>query len=238
MKNNRLANGIIELKFECSDLTIERFDHYRELLVERNKVMNLTSIVEREEVEIKHFLDSIACITDELTNSDIKVIDVGTGAGFPGLPIKIVYNNIHLTLLDSLNKRINFLEEVVDKLELNDVECIHGRAEDFGKDHAHREKYDVTVSRAVADLAVLAEYCLPFVKVGGYFISQKSKKAKDEVIAAQNALDILGGSVEKVLEIKVPYLEAERYLVVIRKVKETPEKYPRRSGKPLKKPLS
>lgn len=238
MKNNILGDGISQLGFEHSDLTIERFDHYRELLVTWNKVMNLTSIVEKDEVEIKHFLDSIACITDELPNENIKVIDVGTGAGFPGLPIKILYDNIHLTLLDSLNKRINFLEEVVDKLNLDHVECIHGRAEDFGKDEDYREKYDVTVSRAVADLAVLAEYCLPFVKVGGYFISQKSKKVKDEIISAEKALETLGGKVEKIVQVNVPYLEAERYLVVIKKVKETPDKYPRRSGMPLKKPLS
>jgi len=238
MSKRLLEKGIEALGFKYDETTVHRFDEYREILVERNKVMNLTSIVEKEEVEIKHFLDSIACITDEIEDSNIKIIDVGTGAGFPGLPIKILYNNISLTLLDSLNKRINFLQEVVEKLELENVTCIHGRAEDFGKDSNHREHYDITVSRAVADLSILAEYCLPFVKIGGYFISQKSKKVNEEVESADKALEVLGGKVEKIIPIKVPNLDAERYLVVIKKIKETPEKYPRRSGMPQKKPIA
>jgi len=165
------------------------------------------------------------------------LIDVGTGAGFPGLPLKIAYDKIALTLLDSLNKRINFLNHVVDELELEDVHCVHGRAEIMGQDEEFREQFDVSVSRAVAELNVLSEYCLPFVKVGGYFISQKSKLVENEIENSKDAIRILGGEIVDVKKVEVPFLDAERYLVVIKKVESTPGKYPRRAGMPTKKPL-
>jgi len=239
MTKSLLEQGLGHLNLDYNDQTIDRFRQYREIMVTWNKVMNLTSIIEQDEVEVKHFLDSVACIIESLKNEKtVDVIDVGTGAGFPGLPIKIVYDNINITLLDSLNKRINFLNEVVSELGLENVHCIHGRAEDYGKDENYRETYDFCVSRAVADLAVLCEFCMPFVKVGGYFVSQKSKKVLEEVEKSRNAIEILGGEIVEIKEVQVPFLEADRHLVVIKKVKETPEKYPRRSGMPLKKPLT
>lgn len=215
----------------------EKFDAYYELLVEWNKVMNLTGITEYEEVNEKHFLDSLALVKAECMENISSVIDVGTGAGFPGIPLKIVFPHLKVTLLDSLNKRIKFLNEVIGKLNLKDIETIHGRAEDFAKQKEYREEYDICVSRAVANLSTLSEYCLPYVKKGGSFISYKSGEVDEEIKASQKAVKILGGSVEDVVKFTLPGSDIGRSFVKIKKLENTPKKYPRKAGLPAKEPL-
>ena len=207
---------------------------YGELLVEKNKVMNLTAITEPHDVATLHFLDSVAM----LTLADLKgkkMADIGTGAGFPGMPLRIVEPSLRLTLLDSLNKRIDFLKEVCADLGLNDVECIHGRAEEFAANH--REDYDIVTSRAVANLQMLSELCLPLVKVGGYFLSMKAVDSEEEVNAAKNAIKTLGGQIEKVVDYAIPGTDVQHRLIFIKKIKETPKKYPRAFAKIKKNPL-
>ena len=207
---------------------------YAELLVEKNKVMNLTAITEPHDIATLHFLDSVAM----LTLADLKgkkMADVGTGAGFPGMPLRIVEPSLRLTLLDSLNKRIDFLKEVCEDLGLNDVDCIHGRAEEFAA--SHREDYDVVTSRAVANLQMLSELCLPLVKVGGYFLSMKAVDSEQEVNDAKNAIKTLGGQIEKVVDYAIPGTDVQHRLIFIKKIKETPKKYPRAFAKIKKNPL-
>jgi len=207
---------------------------YAELLVEKNKVMNLTAITEPHDIATLHFLDSVAM----LTLADLKgkkMADVGTGAGFPGMPLRIVEPSLRLTLLDSLNKRIDFLKEVCEDLGLNDVECIHGRAEEFAA--SYREDYDVVTSRAVANLQMLSELCLPLVKVGGYFLSMKAVDSEQEVNDAKNAIKTLGGQIEKVVDYAIPGTDVQHRLIFIKKIKETPKKYPRAFAKVKKNPL-
>lgn len=225
------------LGIELTKKQIEQFITYYEMLVEWNEVMNLTAITEFDEVMKKHFIDSISLVKGYDVMKSVSLIDVGTGAGFPGLALKIAYPNLQVTLLDSLNKRINFLNSVIDKLQLTGVEAIHGRAEDYAKAGKLREKYDLCVSRAVANLSTLSEYCLPFVKVGGQFISYKSEKIAEEKEAAQNAIKILGGKVINQVEFTLPDSDIYRNLFVIEKVKQTPKKYPRKAGLPGKEPL-
>lgn len=231
-KSDLEALGII-----LTEKQIEQFLTYYEMLVEWNGFMNLTAITEYDEVMKKHFIDSISLIKAYDVNKPASVIDVGTGAGFPGLALKIAYPNLQVTLLDSLNKRIQFLNEVIEKLGLTGVETIHGRAEDFAKPGKLREKFDLCVSRAVANLSTLSEYCLPFVKVGGQFISYKSEKITEEMTAAENAIRILGGKVVNQVEFQLPDSDIYRNLFVIEKVKDTPKKYPRKAGLPGKEPL-
>ena len=216
---------------------VEQFLRYYELLVEWNQVMNLTAITEYDEVMKKHFVDSASLIKAFDVSRSLSVIDVGTGAGFPGLALKIAYPQLKVTLLDSLNKRVSFLNAVIDELGLSDVETIHGRAEDFAKPGKLREKFDLCVSRAVANLSTLSEYCLPYVKVGGYFVPYKSEKLTQELTDATHALQILGGKVEKQVEFKLPETDIYRNLVVIKKEKATPGKYPRKAGLPAKEPI-
>ena len=216
---------------------IDQFLKYYELLVEWNGFMNLTAITDYDEVMKKHFVDSLSLIKTYDMSKKVKVIDVGTGAGFPGLALKIAYPNLQVTLLDSLNKRINFLNEVILQLGLTGVETIHGRAEDFAKPDKLRGKFDLCVSRAVANLSTLSEYCLPFVKVGGEFISYKSEKINEEMAVAQKAINILGGKFDRSEEFTLPDSDIYRNLVVIKKVKETPKKYPRKAGLPAKEPI-
>ena len=220
-----------------SDLQINQFITYYEMLTEWNQVMNLTAITEYDEVMKKHFVDSLTLCKAYDVNKSTKLIDVGTGAGFPGLALKIAYPSFEVTLLDSLNKRIQFLNAVIDKLGLTGVNAIHGRAEDYAKQGQLREKFDLCVSRAVANLSTLSEYCLPFVKGGGYFIPYKSEKIVEEVQTAGKAISILGGYIEKQVEFLLPETDIYRNLFVIKKIKKTPVKYPRKAGLPSKEPL-
>jgi len=223
---------------ELTDRQLEQFEIYYEMLVEKNKVMNLTAITDREEVILKHFIDSVALANYyDLTNKEYTLIDVGTGAGFPGIPLKIAFPNIKVTLFDSLNKRIKFLQEVIDKLCLTDIEAVHGRAEEGGRDVKMREKYDLVVSRAVANMAVLSEYCIPFAKLGGYFIPYKTGKIDEELDQGKKAISILGGKYEKTEKLILPDSDISRSFVFIKKVKQTSKAYPRKAGTASKQPL-
>lgn len=218
---------------------IHQFYNYYELLKEWNSFMNLTSIIEFDEVLKKHFVDSLSLIkaVPDISQKDYNLIDVGTGAGFPGIPLKIVYPDLKITLLDSLNKRVQFLNEVINKLELKHITAIHGRAEDYAKPDKLRESFQLCVSRAVANLATLSEYCIPFVKKGGYFISYKSEKVTEEFECAKSAIHLLGGKFEKQIEFLLPDSDIYRNLFVIKKVSVTPAKFPRKAGIPSKEPL-
>lgn len=234
----QFEKDLAALGVTLSEQQIQQFLTYYEMLVEWNEVMNLTAITEYDEVMKKHFVDSLSLIQTFDVHKSVSVIDVGTGAGFPGLALKIAYPNMKVTLLDSLNKRINFLNAVIEKLGLTDVETVHGRAEDFAKPGKLREKYDLCVSRAVANLTTLSEYCLPFVKVGGEFISYKSEKITEEMENAIKAISLLGGKFDRSKDFNLPDSDIYRNLVVIKKVKETPKKFPRKAGLPSKEPLS
>jgi len=225
------------LGIQLSEQQIKQFLKYYELLIEWNEFINLTAITDYDEVMKKHFVDSLTLIKVFDVSKSKSVIDVGTGAGFPGLALKIAFPNLKVTLLDSLNKRIKFLDEVINQLGLTDIETIHGRAEDFAKQGKLREKFDLCVSRAVANLSSLSEYCIPFVKIGGEFISYKSEKIVEELESAIKAITILGGKYEKTNDFYLPQSDMYRNLVVIRKIKETPKKYPRKSGIPTKEPI-
>lgn len=229
-----------ELHIKLSDSQVRQFLVYYEMLIEKNKVMNLTAITEFDEVMKKHFIDSLSLVKAyDLNNLDcgISLIDIGTGAGFPGIPLKIAYPNLKVTLMDSLNKRIDFLNEVICQLELTGIDFIHGRAEDYAKPDLLREKYDLCVSRAVANLSVLSEYCLPYVKTGGKFISYKSEKLVEEMKDAEYAIKVLGGEVEEQISFMLPSCEVYRNLFVVKKCSSTPTKYPRKAGIVNKKPL-
>ncbi len=257
---NLMTEGLKDFALHLSHHQTEQFYQYYELLVEWNKVMNLTAITELDQVVTKHFVDSLSLvkavdglgITDEknreavdhsmrdmdgVCNRSIRMLDLGTGAGFPGVPLKIAFPWLQITLADSLNKRIKFLDEVIQRLGLSDIEAVHGRAEDMGKDKTYRESYDYCVSRAVANLSTLSEYCLPFVKVGGAFIPYKSGTIEEELNQAKGALKLLGGKTEKVVSFQLPGTDAERSLIVIRKLEKTSPKYPRKAGLPGKEPL-
>lgn len=232
-----LRSGALALGHTLTDKQVEQFGQYYEMLVEWNQKMNLTSITEEKEVIVKHFLDSIAIHQVMDLGVCNSVIDLGTGAGFPGIPLKIVYPHLKVTLADSLNKRIGFLSAVVNELGLTDVQCIHARAEDLGSTDLYREQYDLCVSRAVADLSILSEYCIPFVRHGGYFIAYKAKQSQEELDGSNNAISVLGGYLEGVKEVRIPESDIERAFVVIKKESVTPTKYPRKAGKPKKSPL-
>lgn len=215
----------------------ELFEKYYEMLIDRNRVMNLTAITERSEVEEKHFLDSISLADAADLSGDLSLIDVGTGAGFPGLPLKILFPNLNFVLLDSLQKRVDFLNEVIGELGLSGIRGIHCRAEEAARQGEYRERFDLCVSRAVAALPVLAEYCLPFVKPGGQFIAFKSGKAEEEAAAAKNAFEVLGGALREIRSFSLGRTELHRSFIIVGKTAATPEKYPRAAGKARKKPL-
>lgn len=233
-----LEEGCQRLGISLDEEKKQQFIKFYELLTEWNKVMNLTGITEFEEVLQKHFIDSLAIqkVTD-MGETD-TVIDVGTGAGFPGIPLKIAFPHLKITLLDSLQKRIRFLDEVVQTLNLRGVTTIHGRAEEYARQKEHREKYQICVSRAVANLSSLAEYCLPFVKKGGYFVSYKSGNIEEELSRSENAVKILGGEIENTVYFQLPGSDIERSFVLIKKKENTPGKYPRKAGIPAKEPLN
>ena len=215
----------------------KQYDTFYELLVEWNKVMNLTGITDYEEVNEKHFIDSLSLVKAIDIHKVNSVIDIGTGAGFPGVPLKIAFPHLKIVLLDSLNKRINFLNTVITTLGLQGIETIHGRAEDFAKQTQYREQFDLCVSRAVANLTTLSEYCVPYIKVGGMFVPYKSGEIDEEITQAKNALQILGGELEDVIKFQLPGTEIGRSFVKINKIQKTAKKYPRKAGLPAKEPL-
>lgn len=235
----KFKHGLEELNITLTDEQIEQFLQYYEMLVEKNKVMNLTGITEYEEVIQKHFLDSLSLIRviPDIASQKLTIIDLGTGAGFPGIPLKIAFPELEITLMDSLNKRILFLQEVIDALGLKKVSAVHGRAEEMASNATHRQQYDLCVSRAVSNLAVLTEYCLPFVKKGGLFVSYKSADSDAEIQEGKKAISILGGKLTSVDKFQLPDSDLRRALVCIKKVKDTPKKYPRKAGTPAKLPL-
>lgn len=231
----KFRNSMNSIGIELTNSQLNAFETYYDMLIDRNKVMNLTAITEFDEVMDKHFLDSVYLFRSIELKANYKLIDIGTGAGFPGIPLKIVFPELKITLLDSLNKRVGFLNDVIDELNLNDIEAIHGRAEDIARDKTYRASYDIAVSRAVANLSTLSEYCLPFVKIGGKFVSYKSGDCADEVDNAKAAIHLLGGKINKIDEFS--YSNNSRSFIVIDKVMNTSNKYPRKAGLPSKKPL-
>ena len=232
LKSSAASIGVV-----LNDLQVQQFIKYYEILVEWNSFMNLTGITEYEDVVQKHFVDSLALCKALDVSKIFSLIDIGTGAGFPGIPLKIAYPHLKVTLLDSLQKRIKFLNEVVGQLGLENVETIHGRAEDFAKPSLKRESYDVCVSRAVANLASLSEYCLPYVKVGGSFIPYKSGKVEEELEESKKAVFLLGGKIEGEVKFMLPESDISRSLIRIKKVSATPKKFPRKSGLATKEPI-
>lgn len=230
-----LKEGSLEYGIELSDAQADKFINYAEVLKDWNTRINLTAIEEDKDIIIKHFIDSLS-IAPYIKKVGLSVIDVGTGAGFPGIPLKIAIDNLKVTLLDSLDKRIKFLNEVISTAQLNDITAVHGRAEDFGTNPSYREKFDISTARAVAALPVLLEYCLPFVKIGGTFIAMKGNNI-EELKDSKKALSILGGEIDEVKEITLPFGEMKRNIITVRKLRQTPTKYPRKAGKPSKEPL-
>lgn len=224
-----------EIEIEFTEEQLQKFYKYMKLLIEWNKKINLTAIVEPKEIILKHFIDSLTIL--KYTEKKKKMIDIGTGAGFPGIPIKIMNKNIEITLLDSLNKRINFLNEVIQTLNLEKIETIHSRIEDFGRSKKYRETYEIVTSRAVANLATLSEYMLPMAKVGGCCICMKGAEVEEEILNSKNAIKILGGNISKIEKFTLPKTDNKRNIIVIDKVKQTPSKYPRKPGMPSKEPI-
>ena len=233
-----MEEGFKNLKLPYSEDIENKFVLYRDLLKEWNQKINITSIEDDEEIYLKHFIDSVLLLNKDNMNENKKIIDVGTGGGFPGLPLKIINDNFEVTLLDSLRKRIDFLKEVSNVLNLKNVKLIHGRAEDFGQNKEYRENYDICVSRAVAPLNVLSEYCIPFVKVGGYFAAYKSDNISQEITNSDKAIRELGGKTKEIREISIPGADIIRKIVIIEKIETTKAKYPRKAGKPSKDPLN
>ena len=236
----QLKKDLNEFGIELTAEMEEQFLLYYNMLIEWNSFMNLTAITDFDEVLKKHFTDSVSLIRaiPDLGEKKYRMIDIGTGAGFPGIPLKIVFPNISVVLLDSLNKRVNFLNEVISKLQLTDITAMHGRAEDFAQNKEYRESFDLCVSRAVANLATLSEYCLPFVKKNGRFISYKSEKVSEEFEVSGKAISVLGGEYENQVTFELPDSDIYRNLFIIKKKSATPGKYPRKAGLPSKEPIS
>ena len=241
-KYGKMIKDFEEYGITLTDEQLQQFDAYYSMLIEWNKVMNLTGITEFDDVCKLHFTDSISSTGYFDFSKELTVIDIGTGAGFPGIPLKIVFPQLKITLLDSLNKRLNFLNAVIEELGLNEIgsiKTLHGRAEDYcqKKEGSLRETFDVAVSRAVANMATLSEYCLPYVKTGGSFIAYKSEKAEDELADAKGAIHLLGGKLESVNEFLLPVTDVSRTICVVKKVEPTSKKYPRKAGVPSRQPL-
>lgn len=231
----KMIINVDKLGINLSEIQLKQFYNYMNLLIEWNKKINLTAITEPDEIILKHFVDSLTI--SRYISDGTKVVDVGTGAGFPGIPLKIVRQDVDITLLDSLQKRINFLDEVINELNLEKITTVHSRVEDFGKNKKYREEFDIAISRAVANLSTLSEYLLPLVKVGGKVISMKGSLIQEELENSKNAIKILGGQIEKVDEFDLPNSDISRNIVLIDKIKNTPNRYPRKAGEPSKKPL-
>lgn len=232
-----LEQKLGELGIKQDQNQLERFHKFYQLLIEWNKVMNLTGITEYEDVVEKHFVDSLSIIKAIDLSGIHTVIDVGTGAGFPGIPLKIAFPHLRVVLLDSLNKRIKFLDEVISQLGLTEIRTIHGRAEEYARKEEYREQFDLCVSRAVANLSTLSEYCLPYIQVGGIFVPYKSGEIDDEVEQSKKAVRILGGNIKDVMKFELPGTDIHRSFVLIHKEKHTQKKYPRKAGIPAKEPL-
>lgn len=232
-----LEQKLGELGIKQDQNQLERFHKFYQLLIEWNKVMNLTGITEYEDVVEKHFVDSLSIIKAIDLSRIHTVIDVGTGAGFPGIPLKIAFPHLRVVLLDSLNKRIKFLDEVISQLGLTEICTIHGRAEEYARKEEYREQFDLCVSRAVSNLSTLSEYCLPYIQVGGIFIPYKSGEIDDEVEQSKKAVRILGGNIKDIMKFELPGTDIHRSFVLIHKEKHTQKKYPRKAGIPAKEPL-
>ncbi|WP_333887433.1 16S rRNA (guanine(527)-N(7))-methyltransferase RsmG [Clostridium sp.] len=232
------------LSLACSDVKVnfdnekyDKFIEYMNMIKLWNEKVNLTAITEDDVIIKKHFIDCIKIFKYESLRSKCSIIDVGTGAGFPGIPMNIINNGNKIVLLDSLNKRVNFLNEVINKLNLKNITAVHGRAEDFGQDVNYRERFDFSISRAVANLTSLSEYCLPFLKLNGKFIAMKGPAVTDEINDSRNAIAVLGGSLEKIIEVNIEDSDLKHNLVIIEKIKHTPKQYPRKAGMATKKPI-
>ncbi len=234
---SKFIDGCNKLNISLTDGQIGQFIRFYELLVEKNKVMNLTAITEFDEVVTRHFLDSLLIVRIKEFHSAETIIDMGTGAGFPGIPLKIAFPELDITLADSLNKRIRFLDDSIHELGLNKVHTVHARAEELGKNKDYRQRFDLAVSRAVANLSSLSEYCIPLVKKGGYFIAYKSADIEEEYKASLKAVSLLGGESKGVFYDQLPQTDMERSFVLVKKIKDTPGKYPRKAGTPSKEPL-
>lgn len=235
----RLKEKAQQIGIELNDKQLEQFSTYYEMLAETNKVMNLTAITEINDVITKHFLDSIALVFvyPELLEGSKTVLDLGTGAGFPGIPLKIAFPQLQITLMDSLNKRVKFLQSVIDALGLGDIVAVHGRAEEMARKAEYRESFDICVSRAVANMSTLSEYCLPFVKVGGNFIPYKATEIEDEVEVAGKAINVLGGRFVEIKKLQLPESDIERSFIMVEKIKGTSKAYPRKAGTASKEPI-
>ncbi len=243
-KYSQMLEDLKSFNVELSDKQLEQFDKYYELLIKWNEVMNLTAITDFDDVCKLHFVDSISAVQYfDFSDKEYSLIDIGTGAGFPGIPLKIIFPNLHITLFDSLNKRLKFLDEVIDTLGLNEsgsIVTLHGRAEDYASSKSKdslRESFDLVVSRAVANMSTLCEYCLPYVKVGGNFIAYKSEKASDELQKAKGAIHLLGGKLISSDEFLLPNTDINRTICIVNKIEPTSKKYPRKAGVPSKEPL-
>lgn len=233
--SKELEYNLNKININTNEKVIKLFYNYMNILLEWNEKINLTSITEPKEVVLKHFVDCGTIL--KYLEKDKKILDLGTGAGFPGIPLKILEEELDITLVDSLNKRINFLNEVIIKLELNNIKTIHSRAEDLSREKEHRQKYDILVSRAVANMSVLLEYTLPFLNIGGKSICMKGPNIEDELSYSKKALKLLGGEIEKIEKLFLPDTNIERNIIIIRKINETPKQYPRKAGKPNREPI-
>ncbi|WP_078593333.1 16S rRNA (guanine(527)-N(7))-methyltransferase RsmG [Evansella clarkii] len=237
MEENQFREVLAEKGIELSEEQMEQYNSYYRTLTEWNQKMNLTAITEKNEVYLKHFYDSVSVAFYHDFNKPLNIVDVGAGAGFPSIPLKIAFPDLHVTIVDSLNKRITFLNELASILNLKGVAFIHDRAELFGKNKSHREKYDIAMARAVARLPVLSELCLPLVKKEGYFIAMKGAGAQEEINDAGNAFELLGGQLKSVDTFRLPSENSERSIIKVAKVRKTPKQYPRKAGTPNKEPL-
>ncbi|WP_245156625.1 16S rRNA (guanine(527)-N(7))-methyltransferase RsmG [Clostridium aminobutyricum] len=233
----QLEKALDTLSIPYTEEMIDKFERYMQLVLEWNEKVNLTAITEREEFIKKHFIDSVLCYSFPEMKKAQTVIDVGTGAGFPGIPLALVYPEKKFVLMDSLNKRLKIIDQICSDLDIQNVKTLHGRAEDLGKSKMYREKYDICVSRAVANLATLSEYCLPFIKVGGAFLAYKGNKAEEEIKEAEKAIHLLGGKLMEERQVKLDDFDLDHHIRVISKCKNTPAKFPRKAGTPSKEPL-